>query len=297
MTTLSYKHMGSLLVFSALLLPSMAFASTVYVDTQRSEFFVGDTILFSVRVDSEGKSINAIDGQLQLDHAADVASLTDITTSGSIFSLWPRNPVPSERNTRISFAGGAPGGFVSKDAVIFNAVLTLHKEGKIALSPSAIGVYLHDGEGTKDEVQVKDLTIDVLPKKAGAESTNDLSLMLTSDTTAPEPFEIYVGQESSVFDGKKFLSFGTTDAHSGISYYEVQEGNLPPTRSNNTYVLQEQFLTLKVVVTAYDSAGNSREAVYDPAPQRTFPTVPVGIGLLVVILLFIISRKVRTSKK
>ncbi len=263
---LNFRLRFCLLIIGVLFVPHSVFASTVYIDTNHSEFFVGDTILFSVRIDSESKDINAVEGEILLDHAADAVSLTDINISGSPFSLWPSKPLPSERNTRVSFVGGSPGGLVSKDAIVFNVVLKLEKTGQIALSPNNIEVYLNDGKGTKDEVRVKDLIVDVLPKKSDSQSVDDWSTIISNDKTPPEPFEIYLGQEGSVFDGKKFLSFSTTDKRSGISYYEVREGNLPPVRSDNTYVLQEQNKPVRVTVIAYDSAGNARESVYSPAP-------------------------------
>lgn len=290
---------GSLLVLSAIFLPSPVFASSVYISTNHSEFFEGDTILFSVRVDSEGENINAVEGEILLDHEAGVASLIDINTSGSLFSLWPGKPLPSERNTRISFAGGAPGGLVSKDAVLFNIVLKLETVGQVALSPTNIAAYLHDGSGTKDAVRTEDLLIDVLPKKPGVKAVDDWSTIVLGDTTPPEPFEVYLGQDTSVFDGKKFLSFSTTDAQSGISYYEVTEGDLPPTRSNETYVLQEQSKPVRAMVTAYDSAGNARESVYSsPLAPASNATLWIVLGsILLVALLFVVYRKIRRAKK
>lgn len=301
MNTVPKKAIALVFVCGSILLPGLVSASSISIHTDHSEFFEGDTILFSVRVDSDGKSINAVEGEVQLDHEVDVASLTDINTSGSSFSIWPGKPLPSERNTRISFAGGSPGGFASKDATVFNIVLKLHKAGQIALSPNNIAVYLHDGKGTRDDVRVNDLVVSVLPKKPGAKATDDWSAITSSDTTAPEPFEIYVGQDDSVSDGKKFLSFSTTDGQSGVSYYEVVEGNLPPIRSNGTYVLYQQERPEKVIVTAYDAAGNARESVYSPAPAQdtaSYRLVMILIGslLLMAILAVKVYRKMRRTR-
>ncbi len=283
-----------MLLLCAVFLPGTALASTVYVQTNHSEFFVGDTILFNVRVDSGGKTINAAEGEVLLDHDAGGVALTDINTSGSVFSLWLSKPLPSDRNTRITFAGGSPGGFVSSDAILFNVVLKLQTTGQIALSPSNIAVYLNDGKGTRDVVSVRDLIIDVLPQRSGAVAIDDWAQIVSDDTTAPQPFEIYAGQDDSVYDGKKFLSFSTTDAQSGISYYEVLEGDLPPTRSSDTYVLQEQSNPVKVTVIAYDAAGNARKSVYDPAPHAlAYPLVLVFVGILGFIMLLIVLAKKR----
>ncbi len=254
------------LVFSALLLPYLVFASTVYIDTNHSDFFVGDTTLFSVRINSENKDINTVEGEVLLDYAAGALSLTDINTAGSKFSLWPGKPLPSEHNARISFTGGSPGGFVSNDAIVFNIVLKLQETGQIILSPNNIGVYLNDGKGTKDKVSAKDLIINILPQKPGAQSADDWNAIISNDKTAPEPFEITLGKDPSVFDNQYFISFFTTDAESGIAYYEVQEGTRDFVRTESPYLLQDQSLKNLIKVRAIDKAENERIA--ELAPSR-----------------------------
>ncbi len=278
------KKIYFILAFSAIFLPSSVLASSVYIDTNHSEFFVGDTILVSVHVDSESKNINAVEGEVLLDHAADAFSLTDINTSGSQFSLWPIKPLPSEHNARISFAGGAPGGFVSKDAIVFNIVLKLQKAGQIALSPNNIEVYLNDGKGTKDEVSVKDLIINVLPKKSDAKAADDWSRIISNDKTAPESFEITIGQDPSIFDNQHFVSFFTTDAESGVAFYEVQEGERGFVRTESPYVLKDQSLQSLVKIKAVDKAGNERIEELMPFA----PTVPFYKNILFWIAVFII---------
>ena len=55
-----------ILIFTFSIFPLSASASTAYIDTQHSEFFEGDTIMFSVRVDSENKNINEVEGSVML---------------------------------------------------------------------------------------------------------------------------------------------------------------------------------------------------------------------------------------
>src|SRR3989344_8775839 len=131
------------LIFTFSIFPLFVFASNVYIDTSHSNFFVGDTIILSVRVDSENKNINVVEGSVLLDYLAESVSLIDINTADSKFSLWPGKPLPSESNTSISFAGGSPGGLNSKDAIIFNIVLKLQKVGQVTLTPNNFSVYLH----------------------------------------------------------------------------------------------------------------------------------------------------------
>jgi len=292
---LSFGLHFCLLIIGVLSLPYSVFASNVYIDTRHPDFFVGDTILFSIRVDSENKNINAVEGSVMLDYLAESVSLIDINTAGSKLSLWPGKPLPSESNTSISFAGGTPGGFNSTDAIIFNIVLKLQKVGRITLAPDNFSVYLHDGKGTKDEISVKNLVIDVLPKKLDSRPRDDWNNLTSNDKTPPEPFEIYLGQDGSVFDGKKFLSFSTTDKQSGIAYYEIIEGDRPPVRSDGTYILQEQNKPVKVTIIAYDSASNARESTYSSTPYNVF--YPIIITIIIVIIILIIVFVIRKKKK
>lgn len=291
-----------LLACSAVFLPHLVLASTLYIDTDHTDFFVGDTILFRVRIDSGNTDINAVEGEVSLDYSADAVSLTDINTAGSKFSLWPAKPFPSENNTSISFVGGSPGGLLSKDAIVFNLVLKLQKAGQITLSPYKIGVYLNDGKGTKDAVGVRDLTINVLPEKSDAPSADDWDAIIANDKAAPESFKVTLGKDHSIFDNQYFISFFTTDAQSGVAYYEVQEGGSGYVRTESPYLLQDQSLKNLIKVKAIDKAGNERIEEFMPST----PTAPLdkNVAFWIVVLLVItvisyvfwkkIGRKIRT---
>jgi len=296
MKKLLNKNIFFIFTLVAFFLPYSVFASNIYIDTSHPDFFAGDTIMFSVRVDSENKNINAVEGSVLLNYLAGSASLIDINTAGSKFSLWPSKPLPSEDNTSISFVGGAPGGFDSKDAIIFNIVLKLQKASQITLAPNNFSVYLHDGKGTKDKVSVKNLVIDVLPEKPDSQPVDDWRGLTSDDKTPPEPFEIYLGQDGSVFDGKKFLSFSTTDKQSGIAYYEAIEGDLPPVRSDDTYILQEQNKSVKVTIIAYDLAGNARESIYSSTSHAMFTTVIIIITIIIILIIVFVIRKKKKKR-
>src|SRR3989344_720877 len=295
----SNKKKYFILVFSAIFLPYSVFASNVYIDTNHQDFFVGDTVMFSIRIDSENKNINAVEGSVVLDYLAESASLVVINTAGSGFSLWPDKPLPSENNTSISFVGGTSLGLNSKDAIIFNFVLKMQEVGQITLVPNNFSVYLNDGKGTKDKVRVENFVIDVLPERPNSQSVDDLSSLISNDRTPPEPFEIYLGQEKSVFDGKEFLSFSTTDKQSGVAYYEVIEGDLPPVRSDSTYILREKDKSVIVKVIAYDLAGNMRESVYtySPTSDDVSYLIIIVFVILILILVYVIYKKRNKKRK
>lgn len=288
---LNKKIYPLLLAFGTLFLPYSVLASTVYIDTNHSDFFVGDTILFSVRVDSENKHINAVEGEVLLDHAVGAVALTDINTSGSALSLWPGKPLPSERNARISFTGGTPHGFNSKDAIVFNIVLKLQETGQIALSPNAIGVYLHDGKGTKDEVRVKDLLIDVLPKKSDAQSVDDWGSVIANDTTPPEFIEAIISRDPYLFDNQYFVSFFATDKGSGVAYYEVREGELDLVQTESPYLLQDQSLKGIVQIKAVDKAGNESTITPESAPAPFYKNALFWVIIALLLFTAILFRR------
>jgi hypothetical protein len=268
-TTFNRKAVLCLLVCAALGLPQHVFASTLYIDTSRTEFFVGDSVLFRVRLDSEHNNINTVEGTIALEYPASAASLVDINTASSQFSLWPSKPIPSEENTSISFVGGVPGGLVSSDAIVFNFVLKLQEAGQIALSPNNADVYLNDGLGTKDIVMMKNIVFNVLPAKDGTLSDDEWKRIVAEDRTPPESFDVTLGNNPALFGGQYFISFFTTDAASGVAYYEVQEGEGEFVRAESPFLLSDQSLSGKITVKAFDKAGNETVVEYTPAPLST----------------------------
>jgi len=88
---------------------------------------------------------------------------------------------------------------------------------------------------------------------------------LKIDTTAPEPFQIVVNPGSSAA-AFPTLVFGAEDLTSGIDYYELtidtdEPITITPAQAELGYLLGDlEDGTYSVYVTAYDMAGNSREA-------------------------------------
>jgi hypothetical protein len=82
------------------------------------------------------------------------------------------------------------------------------------------------------------------------------------DRKKPEKFEILVSEDFRVFDGKKFISFFSTDKDSGVDHYEIREGKGDYKIAQSPYLLDDQNLGTVIRVRAYDFSGNYRESVY-----------------------------------
>ena len=101
------------------------------------------------------------------------------------------------------------------------------------------------------------------------------------DTTIPEPFELKTGKAPLVFEGKYFLSFAAQDKMSGIDYYEIKEGKGDWKIAQSPYLLENQSLAKKIIVRAYDKAGNYQESEIKPPYKITWKDVLVIILVLI----------------
>lgn len=293
MKKISY-YIFALLSLVFIATPTDSFAATVYMEASRSKISVGDIVVIAVKINADGAIINTVDGEVAVKTAVGKIKVQEFSLANSAFGLWPRTPSLSQDGNTISFVGGVPGGFSIEGATLFNVIVEATKEGKVTLSSQNISAYLNDGKGTKVPVVVKDFNLEISPKKTDVASQNDWASLVSQDVTPPEKFIIVLGRDEKMFDGKIFAFFSSVDNQSGISYYEVSENGQPVVRSGSTYVLKNQGETPKLLVTAYDKAGNKRESVYGDAPL--LEGVSWGWVISVVLLVYIIVKVVKKSR-
>jgi len=124
-----------------------------------------------------------------------------------------------------------------------------------------------------------------LPEK---DWSGKITFRVMIDTTKPEVFKPEIGKDSSVFEGKYFLSFSTNDKLSGIDHYELMETRNKKQetwkRAKSPYVLEDQSLRSKIFVKAVDKAGNEQISKISP-PPKPFPywiIIPILIGLIII---------------
>jgi hypothetical protein len=105
------------------------------------------------------------------------------------------------------------------------------------------------------------------------------------DTTQPEVFSPQLTKD--VVPGKLVLIFQAQDLTSGISHYEIQEGDSPFTITTSPYVLRDQHQHSDLTIRALDKAGNIRVAYIPAAAETTTPLliwiVVAGAGAVLVV--------------
>lgn len=272
-----------LAILGVLVIPTTTSAASLKVSSG-SAVSSGDTSIIEIYLDTEGKNINTIDGSIVLsDTHQGNFEIKDVSLVNSAFTMWPRKPSLGEGH-QISFVGGVPGGVVGDRLLLFKVIVKINDSGEFKITPNKILAYLNDGLGTGVELS-RDVSVINIGSSKGSPKDNWAEI-ISNDNTAPLKFEVVLNQDANLFDGKKFISFETTDAESGIDYYEVMEGSYPLVRSGTNYVLIEQDKDLKVVVYAYDKAGNFQVATLDNQTPINW------VGIAIVILLVVTLRKV-----
>jgi hypothetical protein len=132
-------------------------------------------------------------------------------------------------------------------------------------------------------------------KLAGKEWSKRVIFRAMVDSTVPEEFKSEIGQDPSVFEGKYFLSFSTTDKLSGIDHYEVREGKKDFKIAKSPYVLEDQNLRGKIIVKAIDKAGNEQISEIIP-PSKPFPYYILVFGLIILLIFWWIIRRLRSKR-
>jgi hypothetical protein len=253
----------------------------------------GDTIVVDVKMNSEKQSINVVDGNIVLNNATNLV-VREISLAGSSFSIWPKKPALSPDKKTISFVGGVPGGINSEDANIFKIILEAKNIGRTIIYPENVLAYINDGKATKSTVSTRRAEFDVT-NKDNLPANDEWSSAILADKTPPEDFVIDIGQDASMFDGKKFATFTVLDKETGIDYYTVSENGDEGEKSGNMYVLKNQKTDPYLKVVAYDKAGNKKESFY---PQKAgsgvsnFNSIVIIFVLLVLIAIYFVRKSV-----
>jgi hypothetical protein len=263
------------------------FAARIFVETTQP-IHKGEKTTLLVKIDTEGEKINTLDGTISL--LGFEKNILDIHTGGSAFTLWPTKP--SLSGTAISFTGGIPSGIEGSNLLLFSVIARLDDPASSYLAFRNITAYMNDGGASTLSILENPVKLTELSIQKQSEQVHDSHVASQSDRVPPLPFTIELGRDDTLFDGKYFISFVGQDTASGINHYEIVEGTSSPVRSGSPYVLQDQTLSSKLSVTAFDNAGNTRIALLNPHPTPiNWPSVIVLTVIIYTVLVLYRKRK------
>jgi len=298
---------GSFSLVTFVVFTQQAHAALLYLDPAEADIYRGDTLTIALRIDTdEGECINTVDAIIEYGNSI---RAVDVSRGDSILNIWLEDPVIDEKNHRITFAGGIPGGYCGRipgDPRLTNVLAELvfrspgfnvgggdEPDSSISISDSS-QVLLNDGFGTKANLRTMGAELS-LSDKAGTSANDDWSERVADDKISPSEFSIILANDDDAFSGEYFIVFNSQDKQSGIDHYEVMEepfedfylfrwGRLdaPWITAESPYVLKDQSLNSTIRVKAIDKAANETIAIL--VPEEALRTISRGRIVAVTII-------------
>ncbi len=173
----------------AILSFNAARAATLSFSSGASNASIGDTIDVSVRINSQGQTVNAAQGTIQ--YPSSILKVVSIDHSNSIFNVWAQEPSISTSTGEISFLGGSTNSFSGTSLYILDIKFIVRGSGLATLNFANAGVTAGDGTGANilDSSNPFSVTIGggtvSLPVVPATTPAN--SVTTSSSTTTPAP--------------------------------------------------------------------------------------------------------------
>jgi hypothetical protein len=273
-----YTEIKQFLCLVVILMPSIVSAALVSFEQEKDIVQTGDRIVVAVLVDTQGKTLNAIEGSVAF--GGNELSLVRILDGESVINFWVQEP--KQEGDSVRFSGITPGGFTGRDNNLLTFEFEAKKEGVASVAVKDIQLLLHDGLGTPVEVVRVPLAFNILGQSDA--STIDTVYV---DTEEPEAFVPIIAYDKDVFDGRAFIVFSTEDKGTGIDYYEVKEGEFADyRRATSPYELRDQNLQNVIYVKAVDKEGYEYIAtIYPQSMVPWYQTNIVKVAILIVCLI------------
>ena len=198
MTTRFVQTSSILLALTVLLLSlcfplSSVYAADLSLSPSTGSYGVGQTFTITVRAVPNGDSVNAVEATLKFDPK--VLSVTSVSKTGSVFSLWTTEPTFSNAAGTVTFGGGSPSPFTSTSNIISVTFRTVG-EGTGAVSFGSASVLAADGRGT-----------DVY-KNGGTASFSVTPAATPTPTPTPQPTPTPTPTPTEGGDGSSAIVFG-----------------------------------------------------------------------------------------
>lgn len=249
---------------------------------------VGQQVKIDLQIDTEGKSINAIQGTMKL--PTNLVSVDKVLTGDSVVNFWLTQP-KIEADT-ITFSGVITNGFSGKGNV-FSILLTGTNEGSGTVGITEVRSLINDGLGTMDSSSAQNITL-IVSGQANAGAQVSLT-----DKTGPE-IDYMISHDPAFFNGAWFVSFNAVDKGSGLEKIEVAESynkvtnysSLSWSEAKTPYLIQDQSLQGYIYLRAFDKSGNASYAVIATSGAKNRAAAKTAaIGGVSAIILFILLRR------
>ncbi len=156
-----------IILFAIVAVPGMCSASTLSLSPNAGTFTVGDVFDVTLILNTQGKSVNAVD--IFLSFPADKLQLVSPATGKSIIGIWTSSPEFDNSKGIVKLQGAIPGGINVKSGLISTLSFRVRSVGDDVIRfLDDSSVYLNDGLATDDLQQTYSGAYHlVLPPPAG----------------------------------------------------------------------------------------------------------------------------------
>jgi len=178
------------LLFSAFLIrPALAQNGSLFFSPASESFKVGETFSVELKLDTAEDLINA--AEVKIYFPEENLEVLGIKTEGSIFSLWPEEPVFSNESGEISFAGGLPHPGFKGAGKMIAIEFKAKKAGEAVLTFDESKILADDGLGTNILVFINNPKYLVYQEKEKPEKSEIGALPIIFSPTHPKQEEWY----------------------------------------------------------------------------------------------------------
>lgn len=240
------------LIISVLCVPSMASAAVFFLEVP-TDLSRNEEVLATVKIDTQGQSINALSGEIRIPDEFEIVRLLD---GNSSVVLWIEKPGYTKEAQIITFSGLTPGG-INGTRPLFSFIAKSAKAGNYALRVSSAVAYKNDGEGT--------LVGTTSPiTRLSVNSTLSTSTIAYDDELPPDFFVPEVTSSPDLFGNQKFITFTAQDKGVGIDRYEFASAHFGKPGDSawkvitSPFQLPDELHSKKIYIKAVDKLGNER---------------------------------------
>lgn len=135
------------------------FAATLELSAEKNILQKNEAFILIVSLNTEGQSINTLEGDLNYD--ASLIEAESVNTDGSLLSFWVEKP-DIKNPGLIHFSGIIPGGISVVKGEILKVIFKTQKKGDASLTLNNVNMFLNDGYGTSILTKVKNINIKIV---------------------------------------------------------------------------------------------------------------------------------------
>ena len=140
------KKLLSLALFLFAFSASYVEAATLKISPNTGVYTVGKPFTVSIQLNTDGKPVNAADGQISFNPKE--LQVVGVSRGSSIFNLWTEEPTFSNAAGTVSFGGGSPTGYKGSGGTILTVTVKALGAGTPKIDFRSGSILAADGLGT-----------------------------------------------------------------------------------------------------------------------------------------------------